>query len=205
MRRLLFVTMAVITVIGACRQTRDQPVAAATSSPSTPPRAADSVPPAATPDTQVSISDADSGELRGNGFIEGGPREWFGETRKRVRAALGEPDRIEGHPDTSKLSDPNVDSLVTFHYQGATFVFYTLDGVHDDELIDAAISDARFLRSSPIQLGSTPAQVRSYFGDPSQGSTPQMEYTSFGGIPNHLVLSFDSDRLVKLRWIYGLD
>jgi len=93
----------------------------------------------------------------------------------------------------------SLDSLFTFHYDGATFVFY------NDMLIEATLWRSRFLKRSPIALGASVADVRSYFGDPSHGSTPHMFYSTTGGIVDHLELWFEKDHLVRLKWIYGAD
>ncbi len=205
MSRLLGLAISLLTLSGACRRAPDRPAVADTIPHHEAPNSPDSVRADARSDSQAHGFANDSAQDQANLFIEGGPRRWFGETRPRVRTALGEPARVESRPDTSQADSLHLDSLVTFHYKGATFVFYTLDGFHDDELVSVTITGASFLKASPLPLGATVAQVRSYFGDSSQGSTPLLRYTSYGGIQNDLELSFEDDRLVKLQWYYGLD
>jgi hypothetical protein len=208
MRRLTFLTLSAITFTGACSRAPNRSVVADSVARPKTPAQTDSV--QAAYEARVSPDDlgADSAQLRRDELIEGGPRTWFGQTRTQLIAAFGPPDRIDAHPDTIGFNrgySDKVDSLVTFDYKGATFVFYPLDGFHEDELIAVTIWDARFLQRSPIQLGSTVPEVRSYFGDDAQGSTSQMRYSSSGGIVDELELWFENDRLVKLEWTYGLD
>lgn len=141
---------------------------------------------------------------RAESLMSGGPREWFGQTRGAIVAALGRPTQVE-----SRTAFPNQprsrDSLVTFHYDGAAFVFLTTKGLDHDILTAATVWQSRFLEHSPIILGASVANVRSFFGDPSSGSTPHMLYSTSEGILDHLELWFDQDRLVRLKWIYGVD
>jgi len=148
--------------------------------------------------------DDESAPARAESLMSGGPRAWFGQTRATIVAALGRPARIE-----SRTAYPNKprsrDSLVTFDYDGATFVFYTTKGDAHDILTKATVWQAHFLNHSPITLGASVADVRSFFGDSNQGSTPHMLYSTTDGILDHLELWFDQDRLVRLKWIYGVD
>jgi hypothetical protein len=203
-RRLTHLTLTVIVVAGACRRPPDRPVVADTADRRVPGPSSDSGPTAARVDLPSADSGRDTAEARRDQFISGGPRAWSGRTRARIRAAFGPPERIEAHPDATEGSGPQ-DSLVTFQYARAAFAFYTGGGAHEDQLLQATIWDARFLKRSPIQLGSTVAEVRSFFGDSAQGSTALMRYTTGGGIPDDLELWFEQDRLVKLRWTYGFD
>jgi len=146
----------------------------------------------------------DAAPARAESLMSGGPREWFGQTRAAVVAALGRPIRVE-----SRTAYPNkprsLDSLVTFDYDGATFVFYTTRGDAHDILTKATVWQSHLLSHSPITLGASVADVRSFFGDSNQGSTPHMLYSTTDGILDHLELWFDQDRLVRLKWIYGVD
>jgi hypothetical protein len=203
MRRLTCLTLTAIALGAACQRLRDRPVVA---------DAADRHGPASSPDSgatadRLGIPSADSSSdtagARRDQFISGGPRAWFGRTRARIRAAFGSPERIEGHPNATEGGGP-LDSLVTFHYARAAFAFYTKGGAHDDQLLQATIWDARFLKPSPMRLGSTLAEVRAFLGDSAQGSTASLRYTR-GGIGDDLELWFEHDRLVKLAWTYGFD
>ncbi len=136
--------------------------------------------------------------------MSGGPRAWFGQTRATIVAAFCRPTQVE-----ARAAFPNQprsrDSLVTFHYDGAAFEFLTTKGLRNDILTAATVWESHFLNHSPILLGASVADVRSFFGDPSQGSTPHMLYSTTEGILDHLELWFDQDRLVRLQWIYGVD
>jgi len=202
MRSLALLVLSAIAFTGACRRAPGRYAVADSVARGGPP-------PHLTPFKTVAPpyeAGADSTQPRRDELVQGGPRTWFGETRTRITAAFGPPDQIAAHQDTSGYNrGDRVDSLVTFDYKGATFVFYTLDGFHEDELIAVTIWDARFLERSPIQLGSTVPEVRSYFGDDAQGPTSHMLYSSSGGIVDQLDLWFENDRLVKLEWTYGLD
>lgn len=205
---LAFLVLSAIALTGACGRAPGRSAAADSVAHGGPPTSSDSAQAAYRDLVSPGHASADSTQPRRDELIEGGPRTWFGQPRTRIIAAFGPPDRINAHPDTSGSNagySDKVDSLVTFDYNGATFVFYTLDGFHDDELIAVTIWDARFLQLSPIQLGSTVREVRSYFGDDAQGSTSRMRYSSSGGIVDQLELWFESDRLVRLEWTYGLD
>jgi len=208
MRGLALLVLSAIAFTGACRRAPGRYAVADSAARGGPPASPDSVQAPYQAAVPPDDAGADSTQPRRDELIEGGPRTWFGQTRTRIIAALGPPDRIDAHPDTvgyNRGYSDKADSLVTFDYKGATFVFYTLDGFHEDELIAVTIWHARFLQRSPIQLGSAVPEVRSYFGDDSQGSTSQMRYSSSGRIVDHLELWFENDRLVKLEWTYGLD
>ena len=146
----------------------------------------------------------DSVPARAESLMSGGPRAWFGQTRAAITASLGRPTRVE-----SRTAYPNKprsrDSLVTFHYDGATFVFYITKGATSDILTEATVWQSNLLNRSPIILGASVGDVRSFFGDPSSGSTPHMFYSTTDVILDHLELWFDEDRLVRLKWIYGID
>jgi hypothetical protein len=156
----------------------------------------------------VGLPSADSGSdtaaARRDRFISGGPRAWFGRTRAQITAVFGPPERIEGQPDTT-AGGGQPDTLVTLSYQRAAFVFYSGGGAHEDLLLQVTLWDARYLKPSPLPLGSTVAEVRAFFADSAPGATPLLRYTTGGGIPDDLELWFDGERLVKLRWTYGFD
>ena len=146
----------------------------------------------------------DSVEARAEALISEGPRHWFGDTRATIITALGPPTRHDSRP-TYPNQPKAPDSVVTFHYSGATIVFYTSHGMHEDFIREVTVSNSRFLRPSPIGLGALVADVRAYFGDSSSGATPHMVYSSTGGLVDRLELWFDQGRLVRLKWIYGVD
>lgn len=203
MGRLTYLALTAIAVGVACRRTSDRSVVADTAGRHAPSQAPDSV---GTSD-RAGLASADSGSdtaaQRRDQFIGGGPRAWFGRTRAKIKVAFGPPERIEGHPNATE-GGGQLDSVVTFHYPHAEFAFYTTGGLHEGQLLQATIWDARFLKPSPIQLRSTVAEVRTFFGDAAQGSTANMRYTK-GGIGDELELWFEHDRLVKLRWTYGFE
>jgi hypothetical protein len=204
MRRLACLALTAIAAGAACRRTSDRPVVADTAGRPAPSQAPDSV---RTPD-RAGLASADSGSdtaaQRRDQFIGGGPRAWFGRTRAKIKLAFGPPERIESHPNATE-GGGQLDSVVTFHYPHAEFAFYTTGGVHEDQLLQATIWETRFLKPSPLPLGSTVAEVRAFFGDSAQGATPLVRYTTGGGIPDDLELWFEHERLVKLRWTYGFD
>jgi hypothetical protein len=204
MRRLTRLTFTVIALGGACGRPPDRSVAADTAARHTPSPAPDAGATADSGSAGYTLEPSDTAALRRDQFISGGPRAWFGRTRAQIRAAFGPPERSEGRPNTTAGGGP-LDSLVTFHYPQAEFAFYTTGSAHADQLLQVTVWDARFLQRSPLQVGSTVTEVRAYFGDAAQGSTPVMRYTTGGGIPDDLELWFEHDRLVKLRWTYGFD
>jgi hypothetical protein len=204
MRRLTCLALTAVAVGAACRRTSDRSVVADTANRTAPSPSSDSLRATARADTVSADSGRDAADQRRDQFIGGGPRTWFGKTRARIEALFGPPERIEGQPSTTEGGGQR-DSLVTSYYPEAAFVFYTSGESHEDQLAQVTIWDARFLKPSPIQLGSTVAEVRSFFGDSAQGSTPLMRYTTAGGIGDVIELWFEHDRLVKLRWTYGFD
>lgn len=153
---------------------------------------------------QLATAQSDSAEARAEALISGGPRAWFGDTRGAIMTALGRRARYDSRPwDPKQPTAP--DSVVTFHYDGATVVFFTSHGLHEDFIREVTIWAPRFLKPSPIPFGATVAQVREYFGDSSSGPTPHMVYSSTGGLVDRLELWFERDRLVRVKWIYGVD
>ena len=138
-------------------------------------------------------------------LIEGGPREWFGGTPKAIAATFGRPDSVEVRPVSNVHDSRSIDSMVTWHYPAATMVFYAVTRSHRDLLREATIGDARYLKRSPLPLEATVPQVRAFFRDPSGGSTPHMLYSTESELTHTLELWFESDRLVRLRWVYPID
>ncbi len=146
----------------------------------------------------------ESVEARADSLISGGPRHWFGDSRAAIVAKFGRPVRTDSRvafPDTPRAPD----RLVTFHYNGASFVFYTASGLHDDFLTEVSVWDPQFLGPSPVTIGMAVAEVRRYVGDSSTGPTPHMLYSTTEALPDHLELWFREGRVVRLKWIYGVD
>jgi len=197
-------TLTFIACASSCRRSVDRPVVADTAGRRAPVPSVDSGVAADSAQIPYRLDQpSDTAQLRRDRFISDGPRAWFGRTRARITAAFGPPDKIEGKASATEGGGP-LDSLVTFHYPRAEFAFYIRGNAHEDLLLQVTISDARFLKSSPIPLGSTVADVRSYFGDSDHGETSSLRYTR-PGIGDDLELWFEHDRLVKLRWTYGFD
>ncbi len=138
-------------------------------------------------------------------LIEGGPREWFGGTRKAIAATFGRPDSVEVRLVSNVHDSRSIDSIITWHYSAATMVFYAVTRSHRDLLREGTIGGAAYLKRSPLPLGATVPQVRAFFHDPSGGSTPHMLYSTESELTHTLELWFESDRLVRLRWVYPID
>jgi len=138
-------------------------------------------------------------------LIEGGPREWFGGTRKAIAATFGRPDSVEVRLVSNVHNSRSIDSIVTWHYPAATMVFYAVTRSHRELLREGTIGGARYLKRSPLPLGATVPQVRAFFHDPSGGSTPHMLYSTESELTHTLELWFERDRLVRLRWVYPID
>jgi hypothetical protein len=149
--------------------------------------------------------DADSLPAQAVRLIEGGPRQWFGGTRKTIAAIFGRPDSVEVRLVSNRHDSRSIDSIVTWHYPAASMVFYVVTRSHSDLLREGTIGDARYLKQSPLRLGATAPQVRAFFHDPSSGSTPHMLYSTESELTHTLELWFEDDRLVRLRWVYPLD
>jgi hypothetical protein len=109
------------------------------------------------------------------------PSLWFGTTRGLLIAKLGQP---KGR-SASANAQPNpydtltTDTLVTLRYNGATFAFYVVPNIHGEYLFRVTVEAPRYLKQSPIRLGATVSEVRTYFGDTSTGPTASATYSCY--------------------------
>ena len=137
-------------------------------------------------------------------FITGGPLQWWGDTRAALIARFGPPDSTQSRIRRNAYDTLSIDTVVTHHYAGATFVYYVASSLHRDLFEEATVWAPQYLDESPLKLGATVAVVRTYFADASHGSTPLMVYEA-GELATRLELWFTDDRLVRLRWQYPID
>jgi len=129
--------------------------------------------------------------------------EWYGTTRDTLTAVFGQPESILAQQASPTQIERLRDSLFTFVYEGARFIFYNQHGLHVDELMQASVWTPRFMRSSDIHFGMSASDVREFFGDSSRDSTPFTLSATIDSVIGGVKLTFQRDTLARVMWTYG--
>jgi hypothetical protein len=187
---------AVATIANSDSQTA---ILATTSSPSL-----DSAP-IARVDTAPSVhfsSQEDSlcGEFAENGFRIPNTR------RKAVATQLGRPDSVRSHPIPNTHRPAQMDTVVDVFYPGLR-LHYVVLGVTEGEtdiLLQADVSDNRYLKYPALGVGASVAEVITAFGQPEERSNDTYSYTCalhvMSGSTVHFHLEGDRVKYVVYRW-----
>jgi len=139
------------------------------------------------------------------------PDLWFGTTRGLLIAKLGLPKRrsASANAQPNPYDTLTTDTLVTLQYDGASFAFYVVPNIHREYLFQVTVAAPRYLKQSPIRLGATVAEVRTYFGDTSTGPTASAKYSCYwcDGLAaiSTVTFWFGEGRVRSVKWEWPVD
>jgi hypothetical protein len=189
-------SMSVVTTTSS----RDSQTSIASSTPST----SLSTPPTVH-DTAPSVhfsSEKDSlcGEFAENGFLIPDSR------RKAVATQLGRPDSLRSHAIPNTHRPVQMDTVVDVFYPGLRLEYVVL-GVTEGEtdiLLQADVSDNRYLKYPALGVGARLAEIVSAFGEPEERKNDTYRYTCAMHIMSGSTVYFhvEGDRVkyVVYRW-----
>jgi len=142
-------------------------------------------------------------------FIYQAPETWFGNSREAIVRKFGRPVAQSFRLNPNLQDSVVADSIFTLEYDSATFVVCALTAASHEFLVEASVSGSRYLRGSPLQLGTPLRTVRSYFGDSTRAPTTQLMYScewcENSGAGTGVALWFFDSRLVGIKWEYAPD
>jgi hypothetical protein len=147
-----------------------------------------------------SKEDSLCGEFAENGFRISNTR------RKAVATQLGQPDSARSHPIPNTHRPAQMDTVVDVFYSGLR-LHYVVLGVTEGEtdiLLQADVSDNRYLKYPALGVGASLAEVVSAFGQPEERSNDTYSYSCALHVMSGSTVSFhlEGDRVkyVVYRW-----
>ena len=173
-----------------------------TSTTATPPPGA---PPIVRADTAPSVhfsskEDSLCGEFAENGFLIPDSR------RKAVAAQLGQPDSVRSHAIPNNHRPAQMDTVIDMSYPGLR-LHYVVLGVTEgdtDILLQADVSDNRYLKYPALGVGARVAEIVSALGEPEERRNDTYSYSCalhvMSGSTVYFHVEGDRVKYVVYRW-----
>ena len=146
-----------------------------------------------------SVQDSICGEVAENGF------KIPDSDRRAVAAQFGRPDSVRANPAPNPHRPAQMDTVVDVFYRGIRLHYWAVNANPPyDLLLEADVSDNKYLKYPQYGIGATASEITSAFGEPHERMGDTYKYSCALHVMSGSDVSFhfDGGRVIRVdyRW-----
>lgn len=128
------------------------------------------------------------------------------QSQDKLQKTLGKPVSVKISP-IKNTKNSSTDQLFEYKYSGLTIKFLTVKNGNPFLVLGVMVSDNKWIKNAPMQLGDSKQKALSILGSPNESNREKnklklMYHDEFA--TEYVSFTFENDTLMEIEWSYPL-